>query len=104
MEQIIGGIVCGIFALTSLILSVTQFLEIGNPLNNAWLYASQTQREQMDPGPLFRQSAIVFAMIAAVFLLLLVQILSGLLWLFFPVTVLTIAMLIYAIVSSVKRS
>lgn len=52
-----------------LALSVAHFLEKGALLNNAWLYASREERSAMDKKPHYRQSAVVFLLLAAVFAL-----------------------------------
>lgn len=50
-------------------LSVAHFLEKGILLNNAWLYASKQKRSAMDKRPHYRQSAVVFLLLAVVFTL-----------------------------------
>lgn len=50
-----------------LILAVRSFRERGFLLNNAWIYASAKERETMDKKPYYRQSAVVFCILSAVF-------------------------------------
>ena len=58
-----------IFALSGLlmILGIRHYMEKGFLLNNAWLYATGEQREKMDRKPYYRQSAVVFWILSAVF-------------------------------------
>ena len=60
------------FALAGLLLifAILHFLERGWLLNNAWIYASKKEREAMDKKPWYRQSAIVFSLLSAVFLVI----------------------------------
>lgn len=84
-------------------LSIRHFLERGTPLNNGYLFASKEERKTMDKKPLYRQSAIVFALISLIFLIIgLSTVLhnSKLLLLELPVAA---AAIIYAIVSSLRN-
>ncbi len=60
--------ICFAVALLFIILGVRSFLQKGFLLNNAYLYASKTERETMDTKPYYRQSGVVFSLIAVVFL------------------------------------
>ena len=53
-----------------LVLSVRHFMEKGFLLNNAYLYASKKERKAMNKKPYYRQSAIVFCLLSAVFLVI----------------------------------
>lgn len=53
-----------------LLFGVRSFLERGFLLNNAFLYASEEERKTMDKKPYYRQSAIVFCILSAVFLVI----------------------------------
>ena len=48
-------------------LSFRCFRERGFLMNNAYIYASKEEREAMDKKPYYRQSAIVFCLMSAVF-------------------------------------
>ena len=58
-----------VFALAAglLILAIRHFREKGYLLNNAYIFASREEREAMDKKPWYRQSAIVFLLLSAVF-------------------------------------
>ena len=83
-------------------ISARQFVEKGFLFNNAYLWATKDEREKMDKKPHYRQSAIVFCFLGAVFfvsgLSMALQI-RKLLLLEIP---LMICVVIYAIISSVK--
>lgn len=83
-------------------ISARQFAEKGFLFNNAYLWATKDEREKMDKKPHYRQSAIVFCFLGAVFfvsgLSMALQI-RKLLLLEIP---LMICVVIYAIISSVK--
>lgn len=56
----------------------------------------------MDKKPYYRQSAIVFAFLAAIFLCLAIELIARTGWLFVVTGVLAAAVVIYAIVSAAK--
>ena len=59
-----------LLSLLCLWVSVRHFQRKGAPWNNTWLYASETERQQMDTAPLYRQTGVVFALLCALFALL----------------------------------
>lgn len=84
------------------VISVLQFCEKGFLFNNAYIYASERERKTMDKGPYYRQSGIVFAFLAAIFLCIALECALETGWLWWVEGALLIAMLIYVVVSSVK--
>lgn len=50
--------------------SIRHFLERGYLLNNAYISAPKTERESMNQKPYYRQSAVVFLLMSAVFIVL----------------------------------
>ena len=66
--KIIGGIITGILATACLVLSIMQFKQKGFLLNNAYIYASKTEREKMYKKPFYIQTGIVFLLLFIVFL------------------------------------
>lgn len=95
-----------VFALAGalLVLAVRHFLERGFLLNNAYIYASREERKTMDKKPYYRQSAVVFCLLSAVFTVVglsLVLRKDGLLLLELP---LAAGAVVYAIVSSLRLS
>lgn len=104
MGKIICAIFCGILAIGCLIISVMSFREKGFLFNNAYIWASKTERETMDKKPHYRQSAIVFALLAAVFVCIALECVLLADWLWLPVGALSGAALVYAIASSTKST
>lgn len=102
MTERISAVVCGILAAVSLGISIRSFREKGFLLNNAYLWASRQERERMNKKPHYRQSAIVFALLAALFLCLAIECVLQTGWLWIAAVVLAAAALVYAVVSSIK--
>ncbi len=57
-----------ILAGIALILAILQLLEIGIPINTAYLFSSQIVRDAMNKKPYFRQSAITLFLICGALL------------------------------------
>lgn len=96
-----GAILCLALAAVWLVLGVRSLREKGRLWNNAYLYASQKERETMDKKPHYRQSGICFLLLAAEFLLLAADSVWHKDWML-PVEIgLAAAALIYAIGSSI---
>lgn len=97
-------ITAGILMITSIIafvISIRSFNEKGILFNNAYLYASRQERNQMDKKPYYKQSGIVFLLIAIIFLLNSIAVILNTGWIFYVVIVLAAIAVIYAIVSSI---
>ena len=89
------------FAGVLLLLSIRSFFEKGFLLNNAYLYASKEERKTMNKKPYYIQSAIVFCILSAVFIVIGISLIlhnDQLFWLEIP---LVAGVIIYAIVSTV---
>ena len=67
--ELIAAIVIFILAGVLLVMGIRHFMEKGFLMNNAWLYASKEERMIMDKKPYYRQSAIVFCLLSAVFII-----------------------------------
>ena len=100
-DMITGAVLCLVAALAFFV-SVRSFMEKGFLLNNAYLYASKTEREQMDKSPYYRQTGVVFVFIGLIFLLLGISILGNLRWMLYPEIGLVVLLPIYAVVSAVR--
>ncbi len=75
----------------------------GSLLNNSWLWASPEERKKLDLPKEYRQTAIVFAFLTSLTGMLTLYAFTGWHW---PLTAeagLTVAVLIYAIVSSMRK-
>ena len=66
-QELIAAIAVFIISGLCAVLSVRSFMQKGFLFNNAWIWATQEQKEHMDKSPYYRQSAIVFLLLAAVF-------------------------------------
>ncbi len=94
----------GVFAAAGVLLlpGIRSFSERGFLLNNAYLYASEEERKTMDKRPYYRQSAFVFCILSAVFLVIGLSLLlhnDTILLLEIP---LIVGVIIYAIVSTAR--
>ena len=103
MTELIWAIICGVLAIACLIISITQFKEKGFLFNNAYIWASKQERRTMDKKPHYRQSGIAFALIAALFFFMALECVLFTGWLWLIAGLLAVAVLVYAIVSSVKE-
>lgn len=99
--MIIYAVILIIISAALFILSFFQFKEKGFLFNNAYLYASEEEREKMNKKPYYRQSGIVFILLGSIFLLNAVQLLTKLNWIFYIVIAVVILTLVYAVISSV---
>lgn len=103
VEEIISAIVCGMLSIVSLIISVRSFREKGFLFNNAYIWASKRERARMDKRPHYRQSAIVFALMAALFLCMALECVLQTRWLWIVEGGIAVAVLGYAMASSVRE-
>lgn len=101
MVKIIGAIVLGIIAIVCFAISFLQFNEKGFLFNNAYIGASKQEKETMDKKPHYKQSGIVFALIGIIFLINAIEMILQTKWLFYLGTAVEIAVVVYAIVSSI---
>ncbi len=102
--ELVSAIVLFVIAVVLLFLGIRHFQERGFLLNNAYIYASAKERETMDKGPHYRQSAIVFCLLSAVFMIVGLSVVfrnDAILLLEIPVMA---AAIVYAVVSSVKMA
>ena len=68
--ELIVAIIVFIIAVIMAFISVRSFRGKGFLFNNAYIWASKAERERMDKKPHYRQSAIVFCLLSAVFLVI----------------------------------
>ena len=81
--------------------SALSFLQKGFLLNNAYLYATKAEREQMHKKPYYMQSGVVFALIGLVFVCNGFSVLFALAWGIYAVIALLVAAILFAVFSSV---
>lgn len=101
MTEIICAIICFVLSIGAFIISICSFKEKGYLFNNAYIYASKQERNNMDKKPYYRQSAVVFLLIGIMFLLATADVLFSTGWIFYVVIVIAIITVIYAVGSSI---
>lgn len=101
MGNIIGAIVLGVIATMCFVFSYLQFNEKGFLFNNAYIYASEQERKNMDKKPHYKQLGIIFVLIGFIFWINAIDIILQTGWLFYLVTGVAIVAIAYAVVSSV---
>ena len=84
-----------------LLFSIRSLFEKGFLLNNAYLYASEEERKTMNKKPYYKQSAIVFCILSAVFMVIGISFLLHNDKLFLLEIPLVAGVIIYAIMSTV---
>ena len=101
-KDIITLIIVFIIGGACLFFSIRSFQERGILLNNAYLYASKEERVTMNKKPYYKQSAIIFCILSALFFMIGISILlknEKLLLLEVP---LIVSGILYAIISEVQ--
>ncbi len=101
MKEIIAASILWAISLLMFIMSIRSFQEKGFLLNNAYLYATKQQREEMDKKPYYRQSSVIFLLIGIIFLLNGFSAILGVGWFSYVVVAVIIITLVYAIASSI---
>ena len=101
MGHVIGAIILGMIAVVCFVMSYLQFNEKGILLNNAYIFASKQERETMVKKPHYKQSGIVFLLIGIIFLMNSVDVILQTGWLFYCVIVVAVAVIVYAVISSI---
>lgn len=97
---IIAGILFAIAAF-AFWMSIRSFAERGFLFNNAYLFASQKERERMKKGPYYRQLAIVFLLLGLIFSLNGIQVLCKADWIFAVVMLLAVITVVYTVASDI---
>ena len=97
------GIVVLLLSMACAVISVFQFRRKGFLFNNAYLYAGKREKEKMNKAPHYLQSGVVVAFLSALFLCIAAECILKTSWLGWISSALTVGVLIYAIVSSVRE-
>ncbi len=92
--------ICFAIALGCVLLGVRSFLQKGFLFNNAYIYASKKQREEMNKTPYYRQSGVVFCLVGVIFALNGVALALHIEWLFWLAHATMAVTLAYAVVSA----
>ena len=91
-----------IISVLSFVFSIRSFAEKGFLLNNAYIHASEKERENMNKKPYYRQSGIIFLLTGIIFLLNGFNTILNKKWIFYIIIAVLIFVFIYAIVSSIR--
>lgn len=102
MGNIIGSVILGLVAVICFIISFLQFTKKGVLFNNAYLYASKQEKENMNKNPYYKQSGMVFLFLGIIFLIDAVNIILQTKWLFYIIVGIVVFLIIYAIISSIR--
>lgn len=100
--ELIAAIICFLIAGGCAFICVRQFTEKGFLFNNAFIYATKEARAKMDKKPYYRQSAIVFLLLSAVFVVLGLSVVLQIWKLQLLELPLLIGALVYAIISTIR--
>lgn len=103
MSELIWAIICPGLAIVCLVISVLQFKEKGFLFNNAYIWAAKQERETMNKEPHYLQSGIAFALCALIFIFMALECVLLTSWLWLIVGAITVAVLVYAVTSSIKK-
>ena len=68
--ELIVAIIVFMLAALQLFLAARSFMGKGFLLNNAYIYATEEEREKMDKKPFYRQTAIVFTFLGTAFVVI----------------------------------
>lgn len=101
MNEILAASILFTISVFAFVMSTRFFMEKGFLLNNAYMYASKQERENMNKKPYYRQSAIVFLLLGLFFLLNTLATLLKAHWIFYIAAAVIMITIIYAIVSSI---
>lgn len=107
ISQIIAGVIFLTLAIGVFVISYLQFKGKGYLFNNAYFWASQEERKQMDKNkeskkPYYRQSGFAFMLIGLIFLIFAVYIVTDCMWIYIVLWTFVIIAVAYAVVSSVQ--
>ena len=97
------GIVVLLLSMACAVINVLQFQGKGFLINNAYIYAGKREKTKMNKTPHYRQSGVVFAFLSALFLCMAAECILKTGWIGWIANTLTVGVMIYAIVSSVRK-
>lgn len=102
MKEWIVACVIFAFAAVWVVMGIVSLCQKGFLFNNAYIWASQKEREKMDKKPYYKQTGVVFILIGVMFVLFGLDVLfkTGLIWLVGILFGLLIG--VYAIISTIR--
>lgn len=96
------AVILFVIAAVSFVMGIRSFMEKGFLLNNAYIHASEQEREAMNKKPYYRQSGIVFLLVGLIFLLNGFDLIFKTDWIFGVVIAIVVVVFVYAIASIVR--
>ena len=104
MQNMIIACIIFIIAIVMFVISFRSFKEKGFLLNNAYIYSSKKERENMNKKPYYRQTAVAFLLLGILFFSVALDTIFKTEWLFYVNIVYVFIIVTYAIVSSIVIS
>ena len=101
-QVIIAGITLAV-AIALFIIAYLQSKEKGFVFSNAWIYASEKQREKINKKLEYKLAKNIFVCLGILFLLITFHIITLWTWIFLPMGALIIFTAVYAVVQSSKN-
>lgn len=100
--QVVSAIIIGLISVSSLSYSYYTSKEKGPILSNTYLFATAEERKKIDISAEYHLVTVVFRILAIVFFLLTIQILTLWSWLYYIIGVLVFVLIIYVIKETIK--
>lgn len=88
-------------SVAAFVISIFQFAGKGFLLNNAYIYATKSEREQMNKRPYYVQSGVIIALVGIVFVLLGIEVVLQISWMSYLIVTIIALMLVFTLVSSI---
>lgn len=88
-------------AAAAFVISIFQFAGKGFLLNNAYIYATKSEREQMNKRPYYVQSGVIIALVGIVFVLLGIEVVLQISWMSYLVVIAVALLAVFTLVSSI---
>lgn len=106
--EFISSVILLCLSVTSFFIGYMQYKEKGFLYNNAYIYASKKERQEMNKKPHYKQSAVVFTIIGIMFLTMVAELIlrsqAMLLFVIIQVAILVVYTIASSIIISKKES
>ena len=104
MQNMIITCIIFIISIVMFVISFRSFKEKGFLFNNAYIYSSKKERENMNKKPYYRQTAVAFLLLGILFFSVGLDTIFKTEWLFYVNIVYVFIIVVYAILSSIVIS
>ena len=104
MQNMIITFIIFIISIVMFVISFRSFKEKGFLFNNAYIYSSKKERENMNKKPYYRQTAVAFLLLGILFFSVGLDTIFKTEWLFYVNIVYVFIIVVYAILSSIVIS